>query len=254
MERDWAVIVKRQRAASTRNYGSKINRTKRNQVALSVISSGNVGKRMLRVASLQANINHYIFFFCSFLLLLLHRNTLTYLQMAHEINSVQAKYFQWFLMVWDEQEKRNMKYVFSIINKLVAVLEIMYTIKKKQKRNTHTTFSAVPVMIDKKKTEDSTRPHTGNIVNHSRQSCIQTTCKWIHGRWQANNSSRWPMIRMRKMAKYSQSRKKSIHGWRLLALCRTFLLFMQTFSNRTDLFVRALSVAGGMSGRIGQAK
>lgn len=44
-----------------------------------------------------------------------------------------------------------MKYVFSIINKLVAVLEIMYTIKKKQKRNTHTTFSAVPVMIDKKK-------------------------------------------------------------------------------------------------------
>lgn len=29
---------------------------------------------------------------------------------------------------------------------------------------------------------------------------------------------------------------------------------MQTFSNRTDLFVRALSVAGGMSGRIGQAK
>lgn len=133
MERDWAVIVERQRAASTRNYGSKINRTKRNQVALSVISSGNVGKRMLRVASLQANINHYIFFFCSFLLLLLHRNTLTYLQMAHEINSVQAKYFQWFLMVWDEQEKRNMKYVFSIINKLVAVYN-----KKKNRKETRT--------------------------------------------------------------------------------------------------------------------
>lgn len=249
MERDWAVIVKRQRAASTRNYGSKINRTKRNQVALSVISSGNVGKRMLRVASLQANINHYIFFFCSFLLLLLHRNTLTYLQMAHEINSVQAKYFQWFLMVWDEQEKRNMKYVFSIINKLVAV----YNKKKTEKKHAHNIFGCAGD-DRQKKTEDSTRPHTGNIVNHSRQSCIQTTCKWIHGRWQANNSSRWPMIRMRKMAKYSQSRKKSIQGWRLLALCRTFLLFMQTFSNRTDLFVRALSVAGGMSGRIGQAK